>query len=192
MGALIAMGAIRSGMKEEELQPLVASWRMANPHIVQLWWDLENTAKEVIRTKQSDTIHGLTFSIEKGIMFIKLPSGRRLAYVGPGFGVNRFGSEAITYWGTGTARKWEKLETFGGKLTENIVQAIARDLLCEAMQRLRHMDIVMHVHDEVIIEAPLGKYSVDEVCRIMSELPHWANGLVLDADGYECSFYMKD
>lgn len=194
VGALKAMGAIAMGVKEEELQPLVNAWRNANPNITKFWWEIDRATKNVVQTREPISLYGLTISYEKGFMFIKLPSGRRLAYIRPRMGVNMFGSESITYEGLGNARKWERLESYGPKFVENIVQATARDILVEAMQRLykKGYRITMHVHDEVVLEVPKGESSVEEVAAIMGETPSWASGLLLRADGYECEFYKKE
>ena len=191
VGALKAMGAIEAGMKEEELKPLVDSWRAANPHIVQLWYDVDRCVKETVTKRIPTETHGLRFTYQSGMLFITLPSGRRLAYVKPKIGINRFGSESVTYEGTGTAKKWERIETFGAKIVENCIQAIARDILCYAMQTLSHCFIVATVHDEIIIECD-KRMSVEEVCKQMSRTPPWIPGLLLRADGYECEFYKKD
>lgn len=194
VGALKAMGALRMGLAESELKPIVDAWRAANPNIVQLWADINTAAIETISTRQPTKVGSLTFTVESGILFITLPSGRRLAYVKPQLGENRFGGTSITYWGLTTGRKWGRLETYGGKLVENIVQAIARDLLVHAMGTVSAAGyrIVMHVHDEIIIDHPIGTGSVEEVCQLMATPPDWAEGLPLDADGYECLFYRKD
>ena len=178
-------------MTEDELQPLVDSWREANPNIVQLWWDVDRAAKECIKKRMPTETHGIRFEYQSGMMFIMLPSGRRLAYVKPRIGENRFGGESVTYMGTGGTKKWERLETFGGKLVENIVQAVSRDILCYAMQTLKNCAIVATVHDEIIIEAD-RRMSVEAVCEQMGRTPPWAKGLLLRADGYECPFYQKD
>lgn len=191
VGALKAMGALEMGLKEQELQPIVDSWRGANPNIVRFWWAVDRAAKTAIKGKTHTTTYGVDFSYESGFLFIRLPSGRRLAYVKPRIGENRFGGEAITYEGTGGMKKWERLETYGPKLVENIVQATSRDILCHAMKTLRCRDIVVHVHDEVIIEADRAM-SLDAVCEQMGRVPVWAPGLILRADGYECDFYKKD
>ena len=191
VGALKAMGALEAGMTEDELQPLVDSWREANPNIVQLWWEVDRAAKECIKNRMQTETHGIWFEYQSGMMFITLPSGRRLAYVKPRIGENRFGGESVTYMGTGGTKKWERLETFGGKLVENIVQAVSRDILCYAMQTLKNCAIVATVHDEIIIEAD-RRMSVEAVCEQMGRTPPWAKGLLLRADGYECSFYQKD
>lgn len=191
VGALKAMGALEMGLKESELQPIVDSWRGANPNIVKFWWAVDRAAKAAIKGKTHTTAYGVEFSNESGFLFIKLPSGRRLAYVKPRIGENRFGGEAITYEGTGGTKKWERLETYGPKLVENIVQATSRDILCHAMKTLRCCDIVAHVHDEVIIEAD-RIMSLEAVYEQMGRTPPWAPGLILRADGYECDFYKKD
>ena len=191
VGALTSMGALEMGLTEDELKPLVDSWRNANPHIVRLWYDVDRCVKKTVMRRIPTETHGLRFTYQSGMLFITLPSGRRLAYVKPKIGINRFGSESVTYEGTGTAKKWERIETFGGKLVENIIQAIARDILCYAMQTLSHCFIVAHVHDEIIIECD-KRMSVDEVCRQMGRTPPWISGLLLRADGYECEFYKKD
>ena len=191
VGALKAMGALEAGMKEDELQPLVDAWRAANPNIVQFWWDVDRAAKTAVKEKISTSTHGIKFVCRSGMLFIELPSGRHLSYVQPQIGVNRFGTESITYMGLGATKKWERIETFAGKLVENITQAVARDVLCYAMQTLKDERIVMHVHDEVIIEAEPG-LSLEEVCEKMGRTPPWAAGLILKADGYECQYYKKD
>lgn len=192
LGALKAMGGIEMGLSEDELQSIVASWREANPNIVSLWWDIDAVVKRVVKTKVKETYKNLSISYEKGILFIELPSKRRLAYPKAKIGVNRFGGESVIYEGLSTGNKWEKIESYGGKFVENIVQAIARDILAEAMKRLENkgLHIVMHIHDEVVIETDSS--SLDEVNKIMSIVPKWADGLVLDADGFEANFYKKD
>ena len=195
VGALKAMGALKMGLAEDELQPIVDAWRQANPNIVQLWHEVDNAATRAISTGRPVTLRNLGFEKKSGMLFINLPSGRRLAYVQPGIGVNRFGGTSITYWGQGVARKWQKLETYGGKLVENIVQATARDLLAEAIIRIENAGhrIVMHIHDEVVIDEPINSgITVADICALMNELPEWAAGLPIDAAGYECGFYMKD
>ena len=189
VGAMKAMGG--SGMSDAELKQIVTDWRTASPHIVQLWWDVENAAIKAVRDKTETETHGIHFSYESGFLFIKLLSGRRLAYVKPRIGENRFGGDSITYEGIGTGRKWERLETYSGKLVENIVQATARDLLFYSMQTLSQYFIVGHIHDEMIIECPKDT-KLDEICQQMARTPDWAKGLLLRADGYECSFYKKD
>lgn len=194
VGALTSMGALDMGLAEEELQPLVDQWRGANPHIVKFWWDVDAAAVKAFRAKTEVRLGSLCFSCRSGMLFITLPSGRRLSYVKPRMLPNRFGRESLTYEGVGENKKWSRIETYGPKLTENIVQATARDLLALAMLRLRNagFEIVMHIHDEAVVEVPDGVSSVDEICRIMSEAPAWAAGLPLRADGYECEFYKKD
>ena len=193
-GALKAMGALQMGVLEDELQPLVTAWRQSNPRIVKLWWDVDKAAMVAVRQKTATETHGIRFTYQSGMLFITLPSGRNLVYVKPRIGINQFGSDAITYEGVGGTKKWERIESYGPKFVENIVQATARDILTEAMLRLSASDfeIVMHVHDEAVLEVPLGKSSVDEICQIMAVKPKWANGLLLSADGYECEFYKKD
>jgi DNA polymerase len=186
-----AMGGEEMGLSEAELKQIVDDWRTASPNIVKSWHSVEKCAKETI-TKQIPTkTNGLVFTYESGFMFIQLPSKRRLAYAKPKIGVNKFGGEAITYMGIGIAKKWERLETFGGKLVENIVQGIARDILCSSMKTLSEYFIVAHVHDEIIIDAP-ENLSLESVCEQMAKVPDWADGLELRADGYECEFYKKD
>lgn len=195
VGALKAMGALKMGLSEGELQPIVDAWRQANPNIVQLWHEVDNAATRAISTGRPVTLRNLGFEKKSGMLFITLPSGRRLAYVKPGIGVNRFGGTSITYWGQGVSRKWQKLEAYGGKLVENIVQAIARDLLAEAITRIEKAGhrIVMHIHDEVVIDEPINSgITVADICALMNELPEWAEGLPIDAAGYECDFYQKD
>ena len=189
VGAMKAMGG--SGMSDAELKQIVTDWRTASPHIVQLWWDVENAAIKAVRDKTETETHGIHFSYESGFLFIKLLSGRRLAYVKPRIEPNRFGGDAITYEGIGTGRKWERLETYSGKLVENIVQATARDLLFYSIQTLSQYFIVGHIHDEMIIECPKDT-KLEEICQQMARTPDWAKGLLLRADGYECSFYKKD
>ena len=191
VGALKAMGALDMGIPEEELWSLVQSWRSANPHIVDFWWQVDGAVKTAIKQKIPVWVNNIRFSCQSGMLFIELPSGRRLSYVKPRIGENQFGGESVTYEGIGTAKKWERLESYGPKFVENIVQGTARDILCYAMQTLRHCAIVGHVHDELIIECDKD-VSVDAVCEQMSRTPPWAEGLVLRADGYECEFYQKD
>lgn len=188
VGAMKAMGGAE--MSDAELKQLVTDWRNASPHIVQLWWDVENAAIKAVRDKTETETHGIHFSYESGFLFIRLLSGRRLAYVKPRIEQNRFGGDSITYEGIGTGRKWERLETYSGKLVENIVQATARDLLFYSMQTLSQSFIVGHIHDEMIIECPKDT-KLDEICQEMARTPDWANGLLLRADGYACSFYRK-
>ena len=191
VGALKAMGALEAGMTEEELQPLVDSWRAANPNIVRFWWDVERAVKECVKMRIPTETHGLRFDYRSAMLFITLPSGRRLAYVKPRIGENQFGGESVTYMGVGGTKKWERLESYGPKFVENIVQGTARDILCYAMQTLKNCSIVAHVHDEIIIEAD-RRMSVTAVCEQMGRTPPWAKGLKLRADGYECEFYQKD
>ena len=191
VGALKAMGALEAGMTEEELQSLVDSWRAANPNIVRFWWDVDRAVKDCIRQRVPTETHGLRFDYRSAMLFITLPSGRRLAYVKPRIGENQFGGESLTYMGVSGAKKWERLESYGPKFVENIVQGTARDILCYAMQTLKNCSIVAHVHDEIIIEAD-RRMSVAAVCEQMGRTPPWAKGLKLRADGYECEFYQKD
>lgn len=191
VGALKAMGALDMGLEEEELKPLVNAWRQANPYIVKFWWDVDRAAKKCIKEKQSQETQNIKFHYRSGMLFIVLPSGRQLAYVKPQMGENIFGGESVTYEGVGATKKWDRLESYGPKFVENIVQAISRDILMVAMQTLSSYRIVAHVHDEVIIEADQSM-SLDMVCQQMSKVPPWAKGLLLDADGYECEFYKKD
>lgn len=191
VGALKAMGALEMGLSEEELPPLVDAWRQANPMITKLWWDVDHAAMEAVRFKHTNETHGITFSCRSGMLFITLPSGRQLAYVKPKIGTNKFGGDCITYEGVGGTKKWERLDSYGPKFVENIVQATARDILCYAMRTLRHCSIVMHIHDEVVIEAD-PRMSLDAVCAQMGRTPPWAKGLQLRADGYETDFYKKD
>lgn len=191
VGALKAMGALDMGLSEDELQPLVTTWRAANPSIVRLWWDVDRAAITAVRNKGFAETHGIKFTYQSGMLFITLPSGRKLVYVKPEIGENRFGSPCVTYMGVGATKKWERLQSYGPKFVENIVQATSRDLLAYAMQNQRHCDIVMHIHDEIVIEADL-RMSTEVLCRQMSRTPPWAEGLLLRADGYECAFYRKD
>lgn len=191
VGALKAMGAIEMGIPEEELGPLVQSWRSANPHIVDFWWQVDGAVKTAIKQRIPVQVNNLRFFCKSGMLFIELPSGRRLSYVKPRIGENQFGGESVTYEGIGSTKKWERLESYGPKFVENIVQGTARDILCYAMQTLRHCAIVGHVHDELIIECRKD-VSVDAICQQMSRTPPWAEGLILRADGYECEFYQKD
>lgn len=191
VGALKAMGALEMGLEEDELQPLVSAWRSANPNIVRLWWDIDRAAMKAVRERTLTETHGIRFSYQSGMFFITLPSGRRLAYVKPRIGQNQFGSDCINYEGVGGTKKWERIESYGPKLTENIVQATSRDILCLAMQNLMDFPIVMHIHDEVVIEAEQAT-PVESICRLMGQTPSWAKGLLLRADGYETDFYKKD
>ena len=192
LGALKAMGGIEMGLSEDELQSIVDSWREANPNIVSLWWDIDSVVKRVVKTRSKEEYKNLVISYEKGILFIELPSKRRLAYPKAKIGMNRFGGESVVYEGIVVGNKWDKIESYGGKFVENIVQAIARDILAEAMMRLekKGFNIVMHIHDEVVIESDSS--SIEEINEIMSLVPSWVPGLILDADGFESEFYKKD
>ncbi len=192
-GALISMGALDMGLTEDELPPLVAAWRKANPHITQFWWDVDAAAVKAVTEKQKTKVGKIIFEYKSGILFITLPSGRKLSYVKPRMAVNRFGRDGLTYEGIAENKKWSRIETYGPKLVENIVQGTARDLLAEAMLRVekKGYPIVMHCHDEIIAEVPEGSGSVDEMCEVMAVQPEWAEGLPLRADGYSCSFYQK-
>lgn len=191
VGALISMGALEMGLAEEELQPLVSAWRDSNPCITEFWWAVDRAVKECIKMRAGTETHGIRFDYQGGMLFITLFSGRRLAYVKPRLGENQFGGESVTYMGVGGTKKWERLESYGPKFVENIVQAVSRDILCYAMRTLRNCSIVAHVHDEVIIEAD-RRMSLPAVCEQMGRTPPWAKGLLLRADGYECDFYQKD
>ena len=191
VGALISMGALEMGLAEEELQPLVSAWRDSNPCITEFWWAVDRAVKECIKMRAKTETHGIRFDYQGGMLFITLFSGRRLAYVKPRIGENQFGGESVTYMGVGGTKKWERLESYGPKFVENIVQAVSRDILCYAMRTLRNCSIVAHVHDEVIIEAD-RRMSLPAVCEQMGRTPPWAKGLLLRADGYECDFYQKD
>ena len=191
VGALKSMGALEMGLAEEELQPLVSAWRDSNPSITEFWWAVDRAVKECIKKRVPTETHGIRFDYQSGMLFITLFSGRRLAYVKPRIGENRFGGESVTYMGVGSTKKWERLESYGPKFVENIVQAVSRDILCYAMRTLRTCSIVAHVHDEIIIEAD-RRMSLAAVCEQMGRTPPWAEGLLLRADGYECSFYQKD
>ena len=191
VGALKAMGALEMGLTDEELPQLVDAWRQSNPNIVKFWWAVDKAVMEAVRYKHTTTDYGLTFSCRSGMLFITLPSGRKLAYVKPKVGTNKFGGECITYEGIGSTKKWERLDSYGPKFVENIVQATARDILCYAMRTLRCCSIVMHIHDELVIEAD-PRMSLDAVCEQMGRTPPWAKGLLLRADGYATPFYKKD
>lgn len=191
VGALKAMGALDMGLTEDELQPLVDMWRSSNPNIVKFWWEVDRCVKETAKKRVPTETHGIRFIYQSGMLFLKLPSGRQLSYVKPRMGENRFGGEAVTYEGVGGTKKWERIESYGPKFVENIVQAISRDILMYAMKTLSHCFICGHVHDELIIEC--GKeVSVDVICEQMGRTPPWIPGLLLRADGYECEFYKKD
>lgn len=190
-GALKAMGALDMGLAEEELQPLVNAWRQSNPHIVRFWWDVGSAVTRTVKEKRPYSVGNVKFSCRSGMLFILLPSGRMLSYVKPRIGENRFGGESVTYEGVGGTKKWERIESYGPKFVENIVQATARDILVYAMKTLRCCSIVAHVHDEVIIEAD-PRMSIEALCAQMARVPPWAEGLVLNADGYVCDYYRKD
>lgn len=191
VGAMKAFGADAMGLSDDELKNIVDDWREASPKITELWWSVDRAVKKVIKNKTVSETHGLTFSYESGFLFITLPSGRRLAYVKPRIGENKFGGESVTYMGVNDKKKWDRLESYGPKFVENIVQGIARDLLMFSLQTLSHCFIVAHVHDEMIIEAPRNM-SLPAVCEQMGGTPEWAKGLILRADGYECEYYKKD
>lgn len=190
-GALVAMGALDMGLEETELKPLVDAWRSTNPNIVQYWWDIDSAAISAVKYHQSCSVGDVFFEWRSGMLLITLPSGRKLSYVKPRIGENQFGGESITYEGVDSTKHWSRLETYGAKLTENIVQATSRDLLCHAIKSLQQFRIVAHIHDEVVIETPVDT-NVDNVCDIMGRTPSWMPGLELRADGYECMFYKKD
>ena len=193
IGALKAMGATKLGLTDDELPPLVQMWRNASPHIVQFWWDVDKAAKECIKTHLPQTTHEMKFIYRSGCMFLRLRSGRYLCYPQPKIGINRFGSESITFMGINTVKKWDRIETYGAKLVENIVQATSRDLLAEAMRRLEATGntVVMHIHDEAVIDAPFNR-SLDTMVQLMTKVPDWANGLILNAAGFVSDFYKKD
>ncbi|HEL9638727.1 TPA: DNA polymerase [Streptococcus suis] len=191
VGALKAMGAIDMGLSEDELQPLVNSWRQANPNIVLFWWDVDKAVKIAVEELLLTSTQNIQFEVKSGILFITLPSGRQLAYVKPKIGENQFGGESVTYEGTGTAKRWERLESYGPKFVENIVQAISRDILAYSLEQLKEFKIVGHVHDEVIIECPMEQ-KLDKIASLMGIAPDWMSDINLRADGYECLFYQKD
>lgn len=191
VGALKAMGALEMGLDKNELQPLVDSWRSANPNIVSFWWDVDRAIKQTVKSHVSTEVKGIRFACKSGMLFIRLPSGRNLSYVKPRIGENQFGGESVTYEGIGPTKKWERLESYGPKFVKNIVQAISRDILCFSMLNLEDQLIVGHVHDELIIECD-PKVKVESICQKMGQTPPWASELLLRADGYECSFYKKD
>ena len=185
------MGALEMGLKEDELKPLVLSWREANQNIVALWWAVDKAIKDAIVMKSLTRTHGIEFECRSGLLRITLPSGRKLTYIKPKIEINKFGGESVTYEGVGVAKKWERIESYGPKFVENIVQAISRDILMFSLQNLSVYNIVAHVHDEIIIEAPENT-KLEDICETMSRVPYWAKGLILTADGYTCDFYMKD
>lgn len=191
IGALRAMGALEMGLREDELRMLVDAWRSSNKNITKLWWDVDKAVKSSIRNKTVEETHGIRFEYKSAMLFIELPSGRRLAYVKPRIEINQFGTESVTYEGISGSKKWERLESYGPKFVENIVQATARDILCFAMRTLSDYDITMHIHDELVIEAK-PNVSLEKICKLMGKTPSWAEGLILRADGYVCDFYMKD
>lgn len=191
VGALTSMGALEMGLSEDELQPLVDAWRSSNPNIVQFWWDVDNAVKNAIKQRIPTAVNGIHFRYKSGMLFITLPSGRNLSYVKPRIGENRFGGKSVTYEGVGATKKWERIESYGSKFVENIVQAVSRDLLCFAMHTLSQCFIVGHVHDELIIECS-PEVSLDAVCVQMSRSPDWMPGILIRGDGYETPFYKKD
>lgn len=191
VGALTSMGALEMGLSENELRPLVDAWRASNPNIVRFWWDVDAAVKTAIRQRMRTCVNGIRFECKSGMLFITLPSGRNLSYVKPKIGENRFGGESVTYEGVGATKKWERIESYGPKFVENIVQAVSRDLLCFAMRNLSHCFIVGHVHDELIIECR-PEVSLDAVCAQMSRSPDWMPDILIRGDGYETSFYKKD
>lgn len=191
IGALKSMGALDMGLSEEELQPLVNSWRASNPMITAFWWDVDRAVKTTITQRIPTEVRSIRFFYKSGMLFIQLPSGRRLSYVNPRIGINQFGGKSVTYEGVGPTKKWERIESYGPKFVENIVQAISRDILCSAMKTLRHCFIVGHVHDELIIECAPG-VDLKAVCEQMGRSPEWMPDILLRADGYETEFYKKD
>jgi len=191
VGAMISMGALEQGLAEDELQPLVNAWRSANPRIVQFWYAVDRAAIEAVADRTVTKTHGIKFNCQSGMLFITLPSGRRLAYVKPQIGVNRFGGDCVTYMGVGDTKKWERIQTYGAKIVENVVQAASRDFLAHSIQTLRNCEIIAHIHDEVVLEADPG-VSLDAICQQMSRMPPWAEGLELRVEGFETQFYQKD
>lgn len=189
-GAMIAMGAIEAGMAEDELQPLVDAWRAANPKIVELWWAVDRAVKTVIRTGKTEEVNGIVFYLQSHVLFIRLPSGRTLSYIKPKIEANQYGGESVVYMFTNSQNKWGRVESYGPKFIENIVQGISRDILCYAMTTMKDYRICAHVHDECIIEVPKTE-TVEHICSLMNRTPSWAPGLVLNSDGYECSYYEK-
>jgi DNA polymerase len=191
VGAMLNMGALEQGLAEDELQPLVNAWRAANPKIVQFWWEVERAAMKAVRDRTTTMTHGIKFICQSGMLFIQLPSGRRLAYVKPRIGLNQFDRDCVEYMGVADNKKWERIKTYGAKIVENVVQATSRDLLSHAMQTLRHCEIVAHIHDELVLECDHG-VSVKEICEQMSRTTAWADGLAVRVEGFQCSFYQKD
>ena len=191
VGALTAMGALGMGLNEAELQPLVSAWREANPNIVRLWWAVDKAVKNTVKKREKTETHHLSFTYQGGMLYVTLPSSRQLCYVRPRIGENRFGGESVTYMGNDFTKHWSRIESYGPKFVENIVQGISRDILCFALSNLRDYKVCAHVHDEVIIEAT-PETTVEEICKKMATVPPWAEGLILRADGYRCVFYMKD
>lgn len=191
VGALKAMGALDMGLTEDELHPLVTAWRSANPNIVRFWLDVDRAVMRAVREHINSEVRGIRFSWQSGMLFIILPSGRKLTYIKPRIGMNQFGSDCVTYEGVGSTKQWERLESYGPKFVENITQATSRDILCYAMKTLRCCNIVAHIHDEVVIDAD-KRMSLEAVCEQMGRTPPWAPGLKLRADGFECNFYKKD
>ena len=191
VGALTSMGALEMGLSEDELMPLVDAWRSSNPNIVQFWWDVDNAVKAAIKQHIPTAVNGIRFRYKSGMFFITLPSGRNLSYVKPRIGANRFGGESVIYEGVGATKKWERIESYGPKFVENIVQAVSRDLLCFVMHTLSHCFIVGHVHDELIIECN-PEVSLDVICEQMSRSPEWMPDILIRGDGYETDFYKKD
>ena len=191
VGAMISMGALEQGLIEDELQPLVNAWRAANPRIVQFWYAVGNAALEAVTDRTVTKTHGITFNCQSGMLFITLPSGRRLAYVKPQIGVNKYDNDCVTYMGVNDAKKWARIQTYGAKIVENIVQGLSRDFLAYSLQTLRNCEIIAHIHDEIVLEAS-PNMSLEEVCQQMSRMPSWAAGLELRVEGFECEFYQKD
>ena len=188
---MINMGALEQGLIEDELQPLVNAWRSANPRIVQFWYAVGNAAIEAVSDRTVTKTHGITFNCQSGMLFITLPSGRRLAYVKPQIGVNKYDNDCVTYMGVNDAKKWARIQTYGAKIVENIVQGLSRDFLAYSLQTLRNCEIIAHIHDEIVLEAS-PNMSLEEVCQQMSRMPSWAAGLELRVEGFECEFYQKD
>lgn len=191
VGALKSMGAIEMGLSEDELQPLVTSWRESNPMITAFWWDVDRAVKKTVTERVKTEVHGINFFYKSGMLFIQLPSGRRLVYVKPRIGTNQFSGESVTYEGVDSTKKWERIESYGPKFVENIVQTVSRDILCYAMKTLRHCFIVGHVHDELIIECS-PSIDLKAVCEQMGRSPDWMPDILYRADGYETQFYKKD